>query len=332
MSNEPKKSEKERICPSCRMAISVLATKCRFCGEEVGKPKEEQRELSINDLGGESIQHRAPSGSVMEALESFRVEDAGADDGMDLGSLGEDLDPEASGFNVSSDVSDVFRHGGGDAKKDGNKESSSERIMTVLKVAAVLGVIIAGALTIPKMIESRRAEARDQLVETYVNPAEGIYRSTGSAVDALKAAVEAVGIVDDAANRKILADMTLLVLAEVNGKLNARPWNFQILSEASSIASQAANHHPTNPDIIALNEQVRQDTLDYRLVYMGPTDDGRAKFKENKPGAQTQVYGEGDLLANRFRITQIIGRRQVKMVDEKRGNRALICELGFGPK
>ncbi len=74
-SNVPeRKKDNMRLCPTCRMEISVLATKCRYCGEEVGRPRDESRALSIADLGGETVQHYAPSSSVMEALEAFRSE------------------------------------------------------------------------------------------------------------------------------------------------------------------------------------------------------------------------------------------------------------------
>ena len=65
--------DKTRLCPSCRCEISVLATRCRFCGEEVGRPRDEARQLSIDDLGGENVTLYAPSGNVMDALESFRM-------------------------------------------------------------------------------------------------------------------------------------------------------------------------------------------------------------------------------------------------------------------
>ena len=57
------------------MEISVLATKCRFCGDNVGRPRDESRQLSIDDLGGETVAHYAPSSNVMDALESFRAEE-----------------------------------------------------------------------------------------------------------------------------------------------------------------------------------------------------------------------------------------------------------------
>ena len=69
------RADKTRLCPHCRMPISVLATKCRFCGEEVGRPRDQSRSLTVDDLGGEGGSRYAPSSSVMEALESFRVEE-----------------------------------------------------------------------------------------------------------------------------------------------------------------------------------------------------------------------------------------------------------------
>ena len=87
----PRKDEKMRLCPTCRMEISVLATKCRYCGEEVGRPRDETRSLSISDLGGETVQHYAPSSSVMEALEAFRSEE-------DSEPPIEDDDPAAAGI------------------------------------------------------------------------------------------------------------------------------------------------------------------------------------------------------------------------------------------
>jgi hypothetical protein len=309
------------------MAISVLATKCRFCGEEVGKPKEEQRELSINDLGGENIQHRAPSGSVMEALESFRVEDAGADEGMDLDSLAGDMETEDLGFNVSSDVSDVFKRGGEKLPQ----ATSTDRLITVIKIAVVLGIIVAGALTIPDIIRDKMDRDAKAKLTVYVNQAPDIIRRGEPKIKALGAAAEAAEMDETPENKRILEEMLRLVVEEVRLLLNASPWSTGLLSQASQIAAQAVNLYP-NPDTTRLNDEVQQDVLDYRMAYIGPSNDGRAKFRLNRPGAPVMEAGQGDLLAGRFRITAIVGKRQVKMVDEKRGNRSLVCELGFGPK
>jgi hypothetical protein len=317
------------------MAISVLATKCRFCGEEVGKPKEETRELSINDLGGENIQHRAPSGSVMEALESFRVEDADGDaTGMDLNSLGGDVGGDldaGGGFNVSSDISDVFKRGQPENGNGSRGPSSADRLMTVLKVAVVLGVVIGGGIFLYGWLEEKwtTPAPADEIGEDH--RAENLIASGGAAIEALALAVEASNKLDNAYHRQVVGNTTKLVMAQIRAKLNANPWTPNDLNEASELATQLVNLNP-NSETTRLKDEVHQDTVDYRLAYMGPTEDGRAKFRLNRPGTPLQEAGEGSLLANRFRITDIIGRRQVKMVDEKRGNRSLVCELGLGPQ
>ena len=67
--------DKTRLCPTCRSPISVLATKCKFCGDPVGRPRDENRKLTVDDLGGESASEFTRSEDVMEALEAYRREE-----------------------------------------------------------------------------------------------------------------------------------------------------------------------------------------------------------------------------------------------------------------
>jgi len=169
--------------------------------------------------------------------------------------------------------------------------------------------------------------------EIYTNaPAPMMSTGPGPEIVALKAAIATLVQKDSSEDRIELDERIKGVLERLNGLLNADPWRSQMLNEASQIASEAAELLPDDAGILAMFSEVRQDAIDYRSVYMGLTEDGRARFKENRPRVETEMYAIGDLFAGRFRITSIIGKRQVKMVDEKRGNRALVCELGFGPK
>ena len=77
MSNDDPLKEKTRTCPSCRSEISVLATKCLHCGETVGKPKAEVRQLSVEDLGGEVKKAQPTPASVVGAMDSMR-QDSGS--------------------------------------------------------------------------------------------------------------------------------------------------------------------------------------------------------------------------------------------------------------
>ena len=56
--------EKTRLCPACRMPISILATRCRHCGQKVDRPRDEGRRLTIATLGGTAHESYVPLGSV----------------------------------------------------------------------------------------------------------------------------------------------------------------------------------------------------------------------------------------------------------------------------
>ncbi|HNZ19239.1 MAG TPA: hypothetical protein PKK44_12995, partial [Candidatus Hydrogenedentes bacterium] len=53
-------SDKTRVCPYCRMEISIFATKCFHCGERVDPPRTDQRHFSMEDLGGRKSTNYAP--------------------------------------------------------------------------------------------------------------------------------------------------------------------------------------------------------------------------------------------------------------------------------
>ena len=38
-----------RLCPECRMPISILANRCRYCGSIVGKPRKEVETLTVQE-------------------------------------------------------------------------------------------------------------------------------------------------------------------------------------------------------------------------------------------------------------------------------------------
>ena len=71
----PRQADQTRLCPTCRMPISVLATRCRHCGQDVARAKKPAETYTVKDLGGDAPaqMYEAP-GSVTQALEAFRAE------------------------------------------------------------------------------------------------------------------------------------------------------------------------------------------------------------------------------------------------------------------
>ena len=75
MSEKNKANDEERLCPACRSDISVWATKCKFYGSEVGRPRMRETRLTLKDLGGESCSTHRVSKHVMGAMGAFRYDE-----------------------------------------------------------------------------------------------------------------------------------------------------------------------------------------------------------------------------------------------------------------
>ena len=323
-SHRDEKGEKLRVCPSCRMQISVLATKCRFCGEEVGKPKEEARTLSVHDLGGESVQHRAPSGSVMEALESFRVEEAFTTSGPpQLG--GSSLDKDFGGSGARSSGSAFANARQSSAGKKRAKSNSSLIIGIVAGVAAVAALVFAG----PALLAKLGGSEADASAPTFVNRAPGILASGGPAIDALQAAVEAIAHEDSAKNHGIAEEAVAAIDKEVRGLLMKTPFAMNNISTASSLASLAADLYPNDVSRKLVND-VQSENAAYKIILRNIDSTTRsATFVLTVPGSPEVTVQEGGMILDRFRVERIAaGVRTVTLADTKRQNRAVLFERG----
>lgn len=319
--------EKTRICPSCRMQISVLAVKCRFCGEEVGKPKEEQRSLSISDLGGETIHHRAPSGSVMEALESFRAETG---EGVGESALPDDIATQAmSDFDVDDAVF------GGTARKEQeasrqHQVQQAKRNRMIQIVAAVLVLAIA-AIAVPMVLRNlneKEAVAGDVV---FVNRAPAAL-ADGQYLEALELATNAVQQDNSPDNRRILDEVVTALSAQVSAKMEARSgWTSSSLREAVALAENAAKMYPNE---VTENTRARalEENTAYNIVLVS-IDGDEAVFQ--LPSSRDTKYRvkKGDVFYDdRFSVEQILaGTNQVFLRDTERNDRRLRVRLQGTP-
>ena len=356
MSNEQgERKEKTRICPSCRNAISVLATKCQFCGETVGRPKEEARTLSISDLGGESIHHRAVSGSVLDAMQAFRAEEQSATENVEedleasavigrrrkSGADGISMEPafddlptldegnqDILGMGVKSDSGS----GSSASRKSGRRVNSRERLILVAKVAGMLMVVlfvgVKGIGWARAYVEERGREETPQVV----NRAPAMIERGGDPLKILDAASQAVARDGSSENLKILETSLALVVDEVESHLNSWPWDLDELNEASRMASEALRIHP-HATTIALNKQAGEDNVAYTMVLTSvDTKKGTATFTLNRAGAPTVTVEKGEIVGDRFVFRNIIGRTKIRMEDTLRDNRAVTFPLGGLPE
>lgn len=325
--------EKMRVCPSCRMQISVLATKCRYCGEEVGKPKDETRTLSIHDLGGEQVYHRAPSGSVMEALESFRVDETlqrtDADDlnkldlGINAGNLpGMTRAPTAEDFDYKPKSPAPMK----------KPASGGSRMGLVGAIVVALVLVVVAITAGPSILEKLNAPPPAPPTVTHVNQAPGILARGGPAVEALEAAVEALGFEDSDENRRIAEDCVQALVKEVRALLDAPKFDSSKVTQASNLAARGVELYP-NEATRQILEEAKTDDQAYKMMLVNidrPTD--TATFKLVTSGSPEVKVKEKDLIANRFYVQRVTGSQSVTLTDTKRNGRTIIYEVAKLPK
>ena len=336
--------EKQRVCPSCRCLISILATKCRYCGEEVGKPKDETRALTSQDLGGETVYHRAPSGSVMDALESFRLEETSA----------------AQFATPPPQTKSVLKRGKGQTPKprrdddlpelDAHSQSLAEAVLapssslhsstsmnkyraTARERAISIGLWVGGLLLAAfgavkgvdfyQDYQARKAEANRVVV---VNRAPAMIASgEAEPIQVLAAAVDALKKEPSSENKQIAEQSLGLVEAQFHDLLNpeqASPpgmWSIEKISEALSLAERAGQLYP-NESTARLRRIAEEESSYYRMVLVEVLDT-TVKFNIAYPETREIVLGVGDTLDERFHLKGFFDG-EAKVEDLHRRDRA----------
>jgi hypothetical protein len=342
--------EKMRLCPTCRMEISTLATKCRFCGETVGRPRDESRSLSIDDLGGETIRHYAPSSSVMEAMESFRAEteissnppaDALPEKKGFLG-LGGRKAPEAKAPSVSDGLPQL------DARSQVLAELAIPKTAPkavrrpppstnwIKKAGVFAGLIAAmvilyfGGVQVLAMMNRKLPPTPVQ----FINPAKAMLAENANPAETLEEAVKALAREDHPDNRVVLNDARRKFVAAINDLLYKKPWKDQYLSDASRMVNRAFKCD-SGEDIRSLKEEVDREIFAYGMVLLETSDSGEAVFNINNqsktisgpaPSDVVRVKA-GDVIQERFKVDSI-GKDFVQVEDTLRENRSLTYHRG----
>ncbi len=304
---------RQRPCPSCRESISVLATKCRFCGEDVAKPKEEIRALSKADLGGETIVHRAPAGSVMEALEQFRAEAVAPTKGIPT-PLPLDLSPvDADGLPLLNEygrglasVTSSFS-----TKTPGQKPPEEGKNARLIRI----GGLIAGALVVIFLgvkgvgwVAAYFAGEEAAPPADYVNRAPEVLASGGPLLEALGAASEAISNADSDENRRIAKEVLEKIEAKIDDILNDPGWSVEKISDAATLANSTARIF-SDPVALRLREETQIEANLYRMVLM-PIDAAsrRVRFKITAAdGSRSEIgpFAEGDVIEGRMKVVRI---------------------------
>jgi hypothetical protein len=282
------------------MPISVLATKCRYCGDLVGRPREKDRQLSVLDLGGSISSGYGAGEGLLDALEAFRREE--------LAALAQKGEPRGKWYRL-------FKR---PAQPPGSDSSGALAIvysvalgvLIVLGVLFALGVLIpAGALfvmgvpftmgvlfapgllllivlflgavllnflrrnhqtrrnagTAPAIRNTDAAPATENpaIAPAINNPAIAILDGNGPVLNALKAAVKTLSKSDTRGDRIVLQRARRQVMREVNVLLDSTPRTWAKLDLAAELVIEALSVDPCSEVLRGLSKEVNEELALY---------------------------------------------------------------------
>jgi hypothetical protein len=327
------------------MEISVLATKCRFCGETVGRPRDESRSLSIDDLGGETIRHYAPSSSVMEAMEAFRSEhDFKSNPPEDAGQERKSL------FGISTKKKAGPGHGtegAGLPQLDERSQALASLALPTTKPttfkkpkgpsmstrAMQIGGIVIGLIVLLFAANyAYKYVTRPSVEVTRVNrnPAEAILAHGGDPTQAVIEAAKALRLEKHSKNEETLKTAHARFQEKIDGLLNASPWTQQSLKDAARNVNDAFAVD-SSPEVGKLQEEVNAETYAYQMALLSVGDGAtEATFGLSQAAAgsgdQRAKVKMGDIVSGRFKVISI-KRDKVQVEDTQRKDRLLTYSL-----
>jgi hypothetical protein len=309
---------RERLCPSCRSTINILAVKCKFCGQDIGKPKEELRELSSEDLGGESILHSAPSGMVMSAIEAFRAENlesGGSDPRSDSnggsradvpqapGEVGADglpiLNATSQGLNSLSDSTFSAR-----ATVSKPPTTFKDRAVPIgLTIVGLVVIVFAGIKGTSAVMDY--LDAKNRVVEPdFINRYYEILASNGSVLQALEAAKEALDANNSGPNQEIATKALVAIEKEVLDLLNTVDWSMTTIIKAARMGESAARvyAHALTGD---LRKKTKEENRLYSMTLKSIAPDGKSATFTLLNGDTLENVRKGDVVESRFNVVHI---------------------------
>ena len=307
--------DKSRLCPVCRMEISTMATKCRFCGTMVNRPKEPQRRLTVKDLGGDVKDHfTVASKSVMDAFEAFRKAEAPARHETQE----ETASPSVGrGLGIPLLLDDLLAMSEAQpAPEEPGPSDPPQPVNTVTSPDSTLR-----AAPPPPAAPPQKMEPTTPKTESH--PPD----SDGALLSALGDAARHQLRVDSPVNRQVLEEIRGRTARRICDLLGQEPFSPEFLAAASDLAQKACDIDPC-VSLEGLRAQVDEECRLYAMKLQ------EIDMQTAPPTARIQVGGSRDMpqeilvrkgdtvLDDRFKITRI-RMAEVHLTDLKRSHRKL---------
>ena len=334
--NQSQEKDPTRLCPVCRMPISILAVRCRFCGAEVGRPRKEQETFTVKDLGGEQSSSYTLSGNVTEALEAFiseersqieakererqaasrktlfrRAKEDESPSGPIMSHLSALPELDAAGLELAASSSSTSTR----SKKIQVKKNTNTLSDIIGTKAFVVAALIAGLIFLyfgatvawPHIshLFSSNSGADDFI---YPNRADEFYSSGLPLVQVLEEALTALRHNDTEENRAIAAKMRRRFIEQIESDAFSKPFDMYKLNNASRDINRVGSFD-SDPEIIALMEEINREVSAFKFILTKvDTENKTAVFRLNNTYAteKEQAVSEGDMLQDRFLVKRIM--------------------------
>ncbi len=297
--------DKMRLCPVCRMPISVWAIRCRFCGETVGRPKKEVETFTVEDLGGETpTAKNTLSAEVLEAIEEFRKELV-----------------EPPPKEEPSTVWNLW----GKYKKT-NTGSQVNRVQNINPTRWILTFGIITILLIfsyffgPSTWSQLKSlfYGQPENVVEYDNRALFMLQNGEPIEMVLQEALKAFETTNKDEDKQILMQVRSQLVEKINTLLTKEPYSSLDIAEASRICSEVIKID-YDPIIQDLYRKVIDEISAYKITLTQiDAVNKKATFHFSNPSfkLKEQTVSEGELVQDRFLVKQILSSR-VRLEDTK---------------
>lgn len=310
--------DKLRLCPICRMPISIWAVRCRFCGENVGRPKREIETFTVEDLGGETpVETNIMSEDVMQAIEIFRKE-------LEEEAEEEPQKPFWKFWQKAETTSEEAQSERGErTPKKKTSYYKKSQVVDIREIAFVVGCVLLLAIFIYFFGLTVFSFAKQVILGNskpkveYENRAMIMLEAGENLKDVHAEALKAYETISSDDNRYILNQIREKIIEEVNSLINKEPYDPRNLEKASQLISEVMKID-YDSRIQELYQHVIKEVSLYKMMVISiDSKNKKATVSIVLPNQKIeQEVKEGDLIADRFLVTQILSTK-VRIEDTK---------------